>query len=261
MHPAGNTDTAEILAAFDRQLRRDPPLEYRDDRLERTAHTVRYLGSHGWSGIVWSDLGAADDPLAVIRAEMEFLKRRKGIAEWKHYSHDLPAELPDLLRAAGMTAAAEEALMVAEIAEPARATHTIEREVTVTEVTDEAGARAMVAVHDEVFGSTGAVTVDGLLDGIRAGAMVGLLALINGCAAGAARVEFPGNSEFAGLWGGGTVRRFRGRGVYRALVARRVELAARRGYRYLYSDCTPDSEPILRRDGFVRLSTTTPFTP
>ena len=61
----------------------------------------------------------------------------------------------------------------------------------------------------------------------------------------AGRVEFHRGTQFASLWGGGTAAAWRGRGVYRAVVAYRARLAAERGYRYLQVDALPDSEPIL----------------
>ena len=67
-------------------------------------------------------------------------------------------------------------------------------------------------------------------------------------------------TDFASLWGGGTLPEWRGRGIFRALVARRAALAAARGYRCLQVDALPTSEPILARLGFVRLATTTPYT-
>jgi GNAT superfamily N-acetyltransferase len=75
----------------------------------------------------------------------------------------------------------------------------------------------------------------------------------------AGRVEFPPGSDFAGIWGGGTLPHWRGRGIFRSLVAYRAALAADRGYRYLQVDASPDSSPILRRLGFTQLATTTPY--
>lgn len=74
-----------------------------------------------------------------------------------------------------------------------------------------------------------------------------------------ARLELPPGSAFAGLWGGGTVREWRGRGVCRTLVAHRARIAAERGHRYLQADASDQSRPILRRLGFSLLSTTTPY--
>ncbi|MYS42540.1 GNAT family N-acetyltransferase, partial [Streptomyces sp. SID5998] len=69
----------------------------------------------------------------------------------------------------------------------------------------------------------------------------------------------PPGTGFAGLWGGGTVAGWRGRGVYRALVAHRARIAADRGYRHLHVDASAQSRPILERLGFAALTTTTPY--
>lgn len=73
------------------------------------------------------------------------------------------------------------------------------------------------------------------------------------------RVEFHRGTDFASLWGGGTLPAYRRRGVYRALVARRARLAAERGARYLLVDASDESQPILEHLGFARLTTTTPY--
>jgi GNAT superfamily N-acetyltransferase len=75
----------------------------------------------------------------------------------------------------------------------------------------------------------------------------------------AAWVRFAKGTDFATLWGGGTLPAWRGRGIYRAIVAYRANLAAARGFRYLQVDASDDSRPILERLGFVPVTTTTPF--
>jgi GNAT superfamily N-acetyltransferase len=75
----------------------------------------------------------------------------------------------------------------------------------------------------------------------------------------AAWVRFERRTEFATLWGGATLEAWRGRGIYRALVAHRANLAADRGLRYLEVDASDDSRPILERLGFVALTSTTPY--
>jgi GNAT superfamily N-acetyltransferase len=72
-------------------------------------------------------------------------------------------------------------------------------------------------------------------------------------------VRFPSGTEFATLWGGSTLPAWRGRGIYRALVAHRARLAAECGCRYLEVDASDDSRPILERLGFVAVTTTTPY--
>jgi GNAT superfamily N-acetyltransferase len=70
------------------------------------------------------------------------------------------------------------------------------------------------------------------------------------------RVE---GTEFAGLWGGSTLPEWRGKGIYRALTAARARFALAEGVRYMHSDCTVMSRPILERSGLVAVTTTTPY--
>lgn len=72
-------------------------------------------------------------------------------------------------------------------------------------------------------------------------------------------MELVPGTRFAGLWGGGTVAAWRGRGIYRALIAHRARVAAAQGYRYVYVDASSMSRPILARLGFHALSITTPY--
>lgn len=72
-------------------------------------------------------------------------------------------------------------------------------------------------------------------------------------------VRFVSGTDFATLWGGGTLPAWRRRGIYRALVVYRANLAAARGFRYLQVDASSESRPILERLGFLAVTTTTPF--
>ena len=116
-------------------------------------------------------------------------------------------------------------------------------------------------LHERVFGVDGSRLHRALLAQLREApersSMV--LALAGDEPVCAARMELPAGSEFASLWGGGTLPGWRGRGIYRALIAYRAGLAASRGYRYLNVDASADSEPILGRLGFRCLARTTPY--
>ena len=76
---------------------------------------------------------------------------------------------------------------------------------------------------------------------------------------GAGWVRFEQGTEFATLWGGGTLPAWRRRGIYRATVQHRANLAAARGFHFIEVDASDDSRPILERLGFVAVTTTTPF--
>jgi glycine/D-amino acid oxidase-like deaminating enzyme len=75
----------------------------------------------------------------------------------------------------------------------------------------------------------------------------------------AGTVDVVRGTQFAGLWGGAVVAPWRGRGIYRALVAARARAAMELGVRFLHSDCTAMSRPILERSGLVAVTTTTPY--
>ncbi|WP_031466124.1 GNAT family N-acetyltransferase [Sciscionella sediminilitoris] len=247
-------DTAAVLAEFDARLRLDPALEQPGDRVERTAHTVRYLPAQAPPAVLYYDGGG--DPGKVIAGEARWLAEHGG--EWKYYSHDRPVDLPERLRAAGLRAEEPEAFMLAETELLAPYTPA---GVEIRAVTEETGYERLLSVQRGAFGHTRhAAMRERLLAGVRAGNLALVLALVDGEPACGGRIEFHAGTGFASLWGGGTLPGFRGRGAYRALVAHRAALAAARGYRYLYSDCSPDSEPILARTGFTRLATTIPFT-
>ncbi|MFL6168830.1 MAG: GNAT family N-acetyltransferase, partial [Ornithinibacter sp.] len=76
----------------------------------------------------------------------------------------------------------------------------------------------------------------------------------------AGRLEPVPNTDVAGIWGGSTLEAWRGRGIYRALTAARARSALRLGKTIIHSDSTEFSRPILERSGFVKVSTTTPYT-
>ena len=88
-----------------------------------------------------------------------------------------------------------------------------------------------------------------------------LAAEVGGEVVSAAWLAFfqPGSDSFARLLGGSTLPQWRGRGIYRALVAARAQRAAARSVKYLHVDASDDSAPILRRLGFRAVTTITEY--
>jgi GNAT superfamily N-acetyltransferase len=253
-------DPQAVLAAYDEQIRRSPAPDVPTGSVERDGDVVRCIsGAVGWNGVTWSALENRDAD-AVIAAQVSRFAELGHAWEWKHYSHDRPPDLPDRLVAAGFTRGPAEALLVADLAEltldaspPAG--------VDLRAVVDGDGVDAMVSVHDAVFGEDHSGLGKVLLNALRhqPGSFAGVIAMAGDTPIAAGRVEFNAGTDFAGLWGGGTLPAWRSRGVFRSLVAHRAALAAARGFRYLQVDAMPASRPILKRLGFVELATTTPF--
>jgi GNAT superfamily N-acetyltransferase len=213
-------ERTEILALFDEQMRR------------RAAPDCLVVGK-GWSGVIWPPDDGEVEPLVARMRELP------GHVEWKYYSHDGP-ELRERLLAAGLEPEEEETLVVAEAASIAPAPEDVELRLA-REDFDEIAAR-----------------VFGLRYGLPANA-VAVVAYVDELPVSGGRVDFEEGVEFAGLYGGITLPEYRGRGLYRATVQKRAELARERGYRWLYSDALPTSRPILERLGFAAVTTTTPF--
>lgn len=253
-------DHAAVLALFDRDMREGARPDGPDALIERVGGVVRQVSSaHGWNGVVWSDLDetGVDEAIAGQIAHFRELGRE---FEWKLYGHDLPADLGRRLRDAGFAPRPEETLMIGEVADL-----TLDAEppdgIRVLPVTDRAGVDLVAEVHEKAFGGDGSALRHQLLGRLTAApdTAIAVVALAGDTPVSAARMELVPGTRFAGLWGGGTVEGWRGRGLYRALVAHRARAAADRGYRYLQVDAMTTSRPILERLGFEPLTTTTPY--
>jgi GNAT superfamily N-acetyltransferase len=213
-------DSTEILTHFDEQMRR------------RAAPDSLFV-SDGWSAVLWRPDDGDVEPLVARMRELP------GHVEWKYYSHDGP-ELRERLVAAGLEPDDEETVVVAEVESIPPPPEDVELRVVTEEFVDLAA---------RVFGDRFELPEKA----------VAVVALVDGQPVSGGRVDFEDDVEFAGLFGGVTLPDYRGRGLYRATVAKRAALARERGYRWLYSDALPTSRPILERLGFVPITTTTPF--
>jgi predicted N-acetyltransferase YhbS len=133
--------------------------------------------------------------------------------------------------------------------------------VTLRQVTDEADVRAMSAMQDEVFGEpVSKEMANALLRRLSLDKSMELwVAEADGQIVSAGRLEPVAGTDFAGIWGGATREEWRGRGIYRALTARRAQSALAKGRTLIHSDSTEFSRPILERSGLLKVSTTTPY--
>jgi GNAT superfamily N-acetyltransferase len=175
-----------------------------------------------------------------VEALVAALRAHEGYREWKYYEHDGP-ELRERLLALGLEPGDEETVLVAEAA-------SIPPPVADVDLREDVDAFQGL-VH-EIFGNRG--------HGFPEHA-VPVVAYADGKPVSGGRVDLEPGVDFAGMFGGVTLPDFRGRGLYRATVARRAELAREAGYPYLYVDALPTSRPILERVGFDAITTTTPF--
>lgn len=254
--------SARLLLAYDEQLRTDAEAS---DAVEVTRHGPLHLivlaGGRGF--VTYRDLqgATADTVRRLVSEAVAHFAANPAITtvEWKTRGHDVAPGLHEALLVNGFVPADPESIMIGEARLLVSAVPTPEG-VHLRRVTDEADVRAMAAMHAEVFGRS--VEDDGdslvrrltLQDGIEL-----WIAEARGQVVSCGRMEPVAGSQFAGLWGGATRPEWRGLGLYRALTAERARAALRKDKTLMYSESTEYSRPILERQGFITVSTTTPY--
>lgn len=255
----------ELRAAYDAQLREGRQLlPVAGEIVERDGPLVRHLGRPGRGFVLYRDLdglvGKALDEL--IARQVAVFAARGERCEWDFHGHDLPADLPGRLRAAGFVPEEAETgtILIASATEGAVGSG-LPRGVRLRDVTSRRDLERIAALEAAVWGEA-FDWLPGMLAFVRAadpGALTVTVAEVGGTIVCAAWARFHAGTEFATLWGGATQAEWRRRGIYRATVAHRANLAAARGFRYLATNASEDSRPILERLGFVPVTTTTPY--
>jgi hypothetical protein len=256
-------DPAALLAAYDAQLRGHPPDPMPAGWVvERDGPVLRHFTSSGGCIEYRSVAGLAPEELdALISRQRDVFAARGEEVEWKWHGHDLPADLPDRLRAAGF-APDDRETVVAGLAGPlAVDPPRLPEGVRLRQVTERADLDRIAAMESAVWNEGRAWLADGLAAELAAGpeSITILVAEAGDEVVSAGWVRYAKDTEFASLWGGSTLERWRRLGIYRALVAARARLAVERGYRYVQVDASDNSRPILQRLGLVALTVTVPY--
>jgi GNAT superfamily N-acetyltransferase len=252
-----------LLGAYDAQLRGQVPDPMPDGlSAERDGPLVRLVADRHDGFIDYRDLagleGAELDDL-IARQVRAFAERGQRF-EWKLHAHDLPADLAQRLVAAGFVPEDEESVMIAPVAAVA-AEPRLPDVVRLHEVAERADLDRIAAMEESIWHDNRGWLADSL-EAERAADSNAITIVVAEAGAElvcAGWVRFAAGTEFATLWGGGTLPAWRSRGIYRAVVAYRATLAEERGFRYLQVDASANSRPILEQLGFVIVTTTTPY--
>jgi GNAT superfamily N-acetyltransferase len=257
------SQVAELLAAYDTQLRdRMPEKLPSGAAAERDGPLLRFTGLLGRGWVLYRDLGGLDgaglDEL--IARQVRVFAERGEPFEWKLHGHDRPADLPERLRAAGFVPGETETVVIAEVADVASEPR-LPGGVALREVAERADLERIAAMEEMIWNVDHSWLPEGLEQerAVDPHALTIVVAEAGDELVCAAWVRFEQGTDFATLWGGATMPAWRGRGIYRATVAYRANLAAERGFRFLEVDASDDSRPILERLGFTAVTTTTPF--
>jgi len=228
---------------------------------EHDGPILRIVGGHVGRIRAPRDVGVTGAELdrLIVRQRDFFQARGQGV-EWKLRAHDRPTDLPERLVAAGFVPQESAAVLLA-VAEEVAAEPVLPPGITLRQVTEAEDLRRFADLQTEVFGVDCSWVAADL--GARVSADPGQITILvaeagerPACAAFA--VYEPG-TDFVALLGGATLPEWRGRGLYRAMIAARAQEAVARGFRLLHVDASPASAPILRRSGFHEITTSTHY--
>lgn len=254
-------DTAALLAAYDAHMRKPPGPIPPGVTHEQDGPVLRIVGSRMGHLRAPRDLGVTGAELdrLIARQRDYFAARGQGV-EWKLRAHDLPTELPDRLVAAGFVAQSPSAVLIG-FADEVAADPAVPAGVRLRPVSAPEDLRRVADQQTEAWGADCSWLAAELAELVSSGpGLITILVAEDGdrVVSTAWAVRHP-DADFVGLLAGATVPDWRGRGLYRALLAARAREAVARGYRRLHVDASPDSAPILRRHGFHQITTSTHY--
>ncbi|MGH6657145.1 MAG: GNAT family N-acetyltransferase, partial [Actinocrinis sp.] len=226
------TDPSALLAAYDEYTRARIPLNAPAGlTFEWDGPLLRTVGQHRGFVETTADprvRGAELD--ALIARQREYFAARGEAVEWKTRGHDKPDDLVDRLLAAGFVPEERETVLIGEAAELA-AEPVLPAGVTLRQVFDPKDLERIAAMHGEIWGLdqdwlaadlAGRIAAEPETFAVFAAEAEADAGPLTVCAAWITLKE---GTEFAGLWGGSTLEAWRGKGIYRATVARRAQLA------------------------------------
>jgi GNAT superfamily N-acetyltransferase len=257
-------DTAALLAIYDAQMRMPSNVVPAGVTYEYDGPIVRIVGGDMGRIRPPRDVGVTGAELdRLIARQRDYFQARGQGVEWKVAAHDLPTDLPDRLMAAGFIPATPSAVLLGFPEEVAgrMAEPVLPEGVELRRVTEAEDLRRIADQQTEIWGYDCSWIADHLAARVAADpSQITILVAEAGdrfaCSAWAA--YNPGR-DYVALLGGTTVPEWRGRGLYRTLVAARAREAAARGFRLLHVDASPASAPILRRCGFHDITTSTHY--
>jgi len=254
-------DTAALLAAYDAQMRMPTGAVPTGVTYEHDGPVLRIVGTHVGRIRAPRDVGftgAALDRL-IARQQDYFQARGQGV-EWKLRAHDLPADLPERLVAAGFVPEGPSAVLLG-FADEVAAEPVLPDGVVLRRVSEAEDLRRFADHQTEVLGFDCSWVAADLSAQVSAdpGQITILVAEAGERFACTAFAVYCPGTDFVALLGGATLPDWRGRGLYRAMIAARAREAVARGFRLLHVDASPDSAPILRRCGFHEITTSTHY--
>lgn len=252
-------DTTALLAAYDAQMRGPIGAVPAGVTYEQDGPILRIVGGHVGRIRAPRDVGLTGLALdRLIARQRDYFEARGESVDWKVRAHDLPLDLPERLIAAGFVPEEPSAVMIG-LADEVAAEPVLPDGVVLRQVSDADDLHRFADQQTEVWGDDCSWIAAELIARVSAdpGQITILTAQAGERLVCTAFAVYHPATDFVALLGGATLPEWRGRGLYRAMVAARAEEAAARGFRLLHVDASHASAPILRRCGFHEITTST----
>lgn len=255
----------ELLRLYDEQVRATFDQRVPDAwTVTRDGPVARALTTHEGFAMLTQDASdlSHEELAALVDRTFAYYAELGESFEWKTFDHDRP-DLRPLLVAAGAEPQEHEALVLGEAA-PLAVEPVLPPGLALRAVSSRTDLDRIGVMESEVWGEDWSWLADDLasrladpVDPVRV--FVVEDAEHDDRVVSAAWLAPTVGTRVAGLWGGSTLAAYRGRGIYRALVAVRARLALELGHDLLQVDASDDSRPILERLGLQTVGGTTPY--
>ena len=234
-----------VLARFDAEVRAHPAPPA-GIVVERRGGLVLLTG--GFNYVSAWDLTAQTMSAAVAEQAAWFRARGQALM-WRIYDHDGPAGLAACLSEAGFEPDPTGTLMFFDLTRDLVTAPAEGVEVRRVRTLDDLDG--FVSAAGLAFGQEEPWQREAFAKQLDDPDMALFVAWVGAKAVASARLEMAPGWSFGLLFGGGVAPAHRGQGLYRALVAARVQEARARGLAYLSIEARETSRPILERLGFV----------
>jgi len=221
---------------------------------EETSHLIRHVSPTGEGVVLYSNLNSTNVE-EVIQEQIAHFESRESNFSWVVFQHDCPANLKDLLLARGFLSEEPDAIMVLDIE---NLSQVLMKPISydVQRISDPEKIDDVLSIRQQVWQSDYSSMAQSLSERlIEAPESLGLYVVyVDGKPVSTAQISFFKRCHFAGLVHSATLPGFRGRGLYTALIAARIQEAKRRSIRFVDADASPMSRPILEKLGFQWLT-------
>ncbi len=246
-------NTKDLLVRYDKDLRLR--ISYPEARKEITGDVVRIIREAPGMNVVAFTFANETNLHGVIHREVGYFTPMNQPFTWKVYEHDLLPSLKNKLASHGFATDNDPAdVMVLDVNQaPSELLQPIRADIR--RITSIDGLKHVIYVLDQVWGGPNLWVNDRLGGHLQVpGYLSVYVAYVENQPASVAWTYFP-RGQFATLFAGSTIEKYRNQGLYTSLLATRIREIRERGYHFAVVETGDMSRPIVAKHGFQHLTT------